>query len=50
MFKALRRDRRLDVLIPSSFAEDTPHLRDRTLRVGMLARFLAAARVDTLIL
>jgi len=50
LFKAPRRDRRLDVLIPSSFAEDTPHLRDRTLRVGMLARFLAAARVDTLIL
>ena len=50
MFKAPRRGKRLDVLIPSSFAEDTPHLRDRTLRVGMLARFLAAARVDTLIL
>ena len=50
MFQAPRRGKRLDVLIPSSFAEDTPHLRDRTLRVGMLARFLAAARVDTLIL
>lgn len=50
MFQAPRRNRKLDVLIPSSFAKDTPHLRDRTLRVGMLARFLAAARVDTLIL
>ena len=50
MFQAPRRGKRLDVLIPSSFAEDTPHLRDRTLRTGMLARFLAAARVDTLIL
>jgi len=50
LFQALRRGKRLDVLIPSSFAEDTPHLRDRTLRAGMLVRFLAAARVDTLIL
>ena len=50
MFQAPRRGKRLDVLIPSSFAEDTPHLRDKTLRTGMLARFLAAARVDTLIL
>ena len=50
MFQAPRRGKRLDVLIPSSFAKDTPHLRDRTLRTGMLARFLAAARVDTLIL
>ncbi|RLG05619.1 MAG: hypothetical protein DRN68_08470, partial [Thaumarchaeota archaeon] len=50
MFQVPRRDKRLDVLIPSSFAKDTPHLRDRTLRIGMLARFLAAARVDTLIL
>ena len=50
MFQAPRRGKRLDILIPSSFAKDTPHLRDRTLRTGMLARFLAAARVDTLIL
>jgi len=50
LFQAPRRGKRLDVLIPSSFAEDTPHLRDKTLRTGMLARFLAAARVDTLIL
>ena len=41
---------RLDVLIPSSYSRDSPHQRDKMLRFGMLARFLAAARVDTLII
>ena len=49
-FSPPRRRRRLDILIPSSFSKDTPHLREKTLRAGVLARTLAAARVDTLIL
>lgn len=49
-FSPPRRRKRLDVLIPSSFSKDTPHLREKTLRAGILARTLAASRVDTLIL
>ncbi len=50
MWPPPRRKTRLDVLLPSSFSRDTPHPRDRTMRLGMLARALAAARVDTLII
>ena len=50
MWPPPRRSLRLDVLIPSSFSRDTPHPRDRTMRLGMLARALAAARVDTLVI
>jgi len=45
-----RRGVRLDVLIPSSFSRDSPHPRDRMIRLGMLARALAAARVEALII
>lgn len=38
------------MLLPSSLAADTPHLRERTFRVSMVARFLASFRVDNLIL
>ena len=49
-FNPPRRGIRLDVLIPSSYSRDSPHKRDKMLRLGMLARFLAAARVESLII
>jgi predicted SPOUT superfamily RNA methylase MTH1 len=49
-FAAPRRRVRLDVLIPSSFSREASSLRDKVLRLGMLARFLAAARVEALII
>jgi predicted SPOUT superfamily RNA methylase MTH1 len=49
-FTAPRRNTRLDVLIPSSFSREASSPRDKMLRLGMLARFLAAARVEALII
>jgi len=45
-----RRKWRLDVLLPSSLTAETQHLREKTFRVGLVARFLAAFRVDNLII
>jgi len=41
-----RRRRRLAVAVPSSLVSDTPHLREKTARVGLLARAVAIFRVD----
>jgi len=41
---------RLDVLLPMSLAEDTPHPREWTLRVGSVARTLAVFRVSRAVL
>ena len=49
-FNPPRRRLRLDVLIPSSFSREAQNPRDKMLRLGLLARVLAAARVDTLII
>ncbi len=49
-FEAPRRGVRIDVLIPSSFSWEAQSARDRMLRLGLLARALAAARVETLII
>ena len=49
-FEAPRRGVRIDVLIPSSFSREAQSARDRMLRLGLLARALAAARVETLII
>jgi predicted SPOUT superfamily RNA methylase MTH1 len=49
-FAAPRRRVRLDILIPSSFSREASSPRDKVLRLGMLARFLAAARVEALII
>ncbi len=49
-FAAPKRRVRLDVLIPSSFSREASSLRDKMLRLGMLARLLAAARVEALII
>ncbi|MEM2909911.1 MAG: putative RNA uridine N3 methyltransferase [Nitrososphaerota archaeon] len=45
-----RREWRLDVLLPSSLTAETPHLREKTFRLGLVARFLATFRVDNLII
>ncbi|MEM0452842.1 MAG: putative RNA uridine N3 methyltransferase [Nitrososphaerota archaeon] len=45
-----KRNVRVDVLIPSSFSAETPHIREKTLRIGMVARYLAAFRIETLII
>ncbi len=45
-----RRRCRLDVLLPSSLTAETPHLREKTFRIGLVARFLATFRVDNLII
>jgi len=44
------RSRRLDVLLPASYAEEAPHLRERTLRIGFLGRALAMFRADAVYL
>jgi hypothetical protein len=49
-FAAPRRRVRLDALIPSSFSTEASSPRDKVLRLGMLARYLAAARVEALII
>ncbi|MFB0568359.1 MAG: putative RNA uridine N3 methyltransferase [Nitrososphaeria archaeon] len=41
------RTRRLDVLLPTSYADEAPHLREKTLRIGFLGRALAIFRADT---
>lgn len=45
-----KRRRRLTVAIPSSFVSDIPHLREKTLRVGLLARAAAIYRVDEILI
>lgn len=40
----------LDVLIPSSITKEVPHLREKTFRLGLIARFLAIFRVDRLVI
>jgi len=49
-FNPARRRVRVDVLLPSSFSREASSPRDKVLRIGMLARFLAAARVDCLVI
>lgn len=39
----------LDVLMPSSITREVPHLREKTFRLGLIARFLAAFRVERLL-
>src|SRR5436853_1933707 len=46
MMEVPRRLQRLSVAIPSSFTKDVPHLREKTGRVGLIARSLAIFRVD----
>jgi methyltransferase len=46
MMEVPRRHQRLSVALPSSFTKDVPHLREKTSRVGLIARSLAIFRVD----
>ncbi len=45
-----RRKRRVAIAIPSSLVSDTPHLREKTVRVGLLARAAAIFRVDEVVI
>ncbi|MEN2975384.1 MAG: putative RNA uridine N3 methyltransferase [Candidatus Caldarchaeales archaeon] len=45
-----KRGQRIDVLIPSSFSSETDNPIEKILKIGLVARFLAACRVETLII
>ena len=46
MIEVPKRPQRLSVALPASFTNDVPHLREKTSRVGLIARSLAIFRVD----
>ena len=46
MMQVPKRPQRLSVALPASFTKDVPHLREKTSRVGLIARSLAIFRVD----
>ena len=41
---------KISVAIPASLVSDTPHLREKTLRIGLIGRALAIFRVDEIII
>lgn len=45
-----RRPQWLSIALPSSFTKDVPHLREKTGRVGLIARSLAIFRVDEVLI
>jgi len=45
-----KRDRLLSIAIPASTVSDIPHLREKTLKVGLIGRALAIFRVDEVII
>ena len=45
-----KRDNRLVVAIPSSIISDIPHLREKTLEIGLIGRAAAIFRVDEIII
>jgi len=45
-----RRKRRVAIAISSSLVSDTPHLREKTVRVGLIARAAAIFRVDEVVI
>jgi methyltransferase len=45
-----RRPQRLSIALPESFTRDVPHLREKTSRVGLIARSLAIFRVDEVVI
>jgi len=49
MLEPPRRPQRLSVALPASFTRDIPHLREKTGRVGIIARALAIFRVDEVV-
>ncbi len=50
MFQAPRRLQRITVALPSSLTLDIPHLREKTARLGFIARTLAIFRVERVLL
>ena len=50
MTEVPRRPQRLSVALPASFTKDVPHLREKTSRVGIIARSLAIFRVDEVVI
>jgi len=45
----LRRDRKLAIAIPVSIVSDIPHLREKTLKIGLIGRAVAIFRVTEII-
>src|SRR3989475_5101118 len=50
MMEVPRRLQRLSITLPASFTKDVPHLREKTSRVGLIARSLAIFRVDEVVI
>jgi methyltransferase len=50
MMEVPRRPQWLSIALPSSFTKDVPHLREKTGRVGLIARSLAIFRVDEVLI
>jgi len=50
MLEPPRRSQWLSVALPASFTRDIPHLREKTSRVGMIARAVAIFRVDEVVI
>ncbi len=48
-FNVLKRGFRLTIAIPASLVSDVPHLREKTVRIGMVGRAAAIFRVDEII-
>jgi hypothetical protein len=48
-FPPLRRTQKISVAIPASFVSDTPHLREKTIRIGLIGRAAAIFRVDEIV-
>ncbi|MEM2987022.1 MAG: putative RNA uridine N3 methyltransferase, partial [Nitrososphaerota archaeon] len=40
---------KISILLPASFTIETPHLREKTFRIGFIARALATYRIGTII-
>jgi len=45
-----RRGYRLSIAIPASLVSDTPHLREKTLKIGLVGRAAAIFRVDEIVI
>ncbi len=50
MVEAPKRPQHLSVALPSSLTQDVPHLREKTGRVGLIARALAIFRVEEVVI
>jgi predicted SPOUT superfamily RNA methylase MTH1 len=46
----LNRHPKVSVAIPASFISDVPHLREKTLKIGLIGRALAIFRIDEIII